>query len=49
MSWTVPGLRRLTPSASLVLIAAAGAWAGVAVVARHMGSMPGTMGLGIGA
>jgi predicted metal-binding membrane protein len=49
MSWTVPGLRRLTPSASLVLIAAAGAWAGVAVVARHMGAMPGTMGLGIGA
>jgi predicted metal-binding membrane protein len=43
----VPGLRRLTPSASLILIAAAGAWAGVAVVARHMGSMPGTMGLGI--
>jgi predicted metal-binding membrane protein len=36
------------PSASLVLLAAAVAWAGVAVVARHMGSMPGTMGLGIG-
>ena len=49
MSWTVPGLRRLTPSASLVLLAAAVAWAGVTVVADHMGSMPGTMGLGIGA
>jgi len=49
MSWTMPGLRRLTPSASLILVAAAGAWAGVAVVARHMGSMPGTMGLGISA
>jgi predicted metal-binding membrane protein len=48
MSWTVPGLRRLTPSASLILVAAAGAWAGVAVVARHMGSMSGTMGLGVG-
>jgi hypothetical protein len=49
MSCMVPGLRRLAPSASLVLIAASGAWAGVAVVASHMGSMPGTMGLGIGA
>jgi predicted metal-binding membrane protein len=49
MNWTVPGLRRLTPSASLVLLGAAIAWAGVAVVARHMGPMPGTMGLGIGA
>jgi predicted metal-binding membrane protein len=49
MSWTVPGLRRLTPSASLILVAAAGAWAGVAVLARQMGSMPGTMGLGISA
>jgi predicted metal-binding membrane protein len=49
MSWTVPGLRRLTPSASLVLVAAAGAWAGVAAVARHMAARPGTMGLGLGA
>src|SRR5215471_13079004 len=49
MSWTVPGLRQLTPSASLVLVAAAGAWAGVALLARHMGAMPGTMGLGLGA
>jgi Predicted metal-binding integral membrane protein (DUF2182) len=49
MSWTVPGLRRLTPSASFVLVAAAGAWAGVALLAHHMGAMPGTMGLGLGA
>jgi predicted metal-binding membrane protein len=49
MSWRVLGLWRLTPSASLVLVVAAGAWAGVAVVARDMGSMPGTMGLGVGA
>jgi predicted metal-binding membrane protein len=43
-----PSLRQLTPPASLLLVAAAGAWVGVIVVARHMGSMPGTMGLGIG-
>jgi predicted metal-binding membrane protein len=49
MSSTAPSLRQLTPSASILLIAAAGAWAGVVMVARHMGSMPGTMGLGIGA
>jgi len=49
MSWAVPGLRKLTPPASFVLVAAAGAWAGVAVLARHMGAMPGTMGLGLGA
>jgi len=49
MSWRVHGLRQLTPSASLVLVAAAGAWAGVALLARHMGAMPGTMGLGLGA
>ena len=49
MSWTVPGLRQLTPPASFVLAAAAGAWAGVAMVARRMASMPGTMGLGLGA
>jgi predicted metal-binding membrane protein len=49
MSRTVPGLWQLTPSASLVLVAAAGAWAGVAVLAGHMGAMPGTMGLGLGA
>jgi predicted metal-binding membrane protein len=45
---TAPGVRKLTPRASLLLAAAAGAWAGVAVLARGMGSMPGTMGLGIG-
>jgi predicted metal-binding membrane protein len=42
-------LRRLSPPASLLLLAAAAAWAGVAVIARDMGSMPGTMGLGLGA
>ena len=41
-------LRRLNAPASLLLLAAAAAWAGVAVVARDMGSMPGTMGLGLG-
>jgi predicted metal-binding membrane protein len=43
-----PSLRQLTPPASLLLIAAAGAWAGVVLLARDMGSMPGTMGLGAG-
>jgi len=43
-----PSLRQLTPQTSLLLVAAAGAWAGVAVLARGMGSMPGTMGLGAG-
>ena len=43
-----PTLRQLTPQTSLLLVAAAGAWAGVAMLARGMGSMPGTMGLGIG-
>jgi hypothetical protein len=43
-----PSLRQLTPPASLLLVAAAGAWAGVVLVARDMGSMPGTMGLGTG-
>ena len=45
---TAPSLRQLTPQASFLLVAAAGAWAGVAVLARGMGAMPGTMGLGIG-
>ncbi len=49
MSWAVPGLRQQTPSASFVLVAAAGAWAGVALLARHMSAMPGPMGLGLGA
>ena len=48
MSQAVPSLRQLTPPASLLLVAAAGAWVGVVLVARHMGSMPGTMGLGAG-
>jgi predicted metal-binding membrane protein len=48
MSSTAPSLRQLTPPASLLLVAAAGAWVGVVVVARHMGSMPGTMGLDVG-
>jgi predicted metal-binding membrane protein len=45
---SAPSLRRLTPLASLLLVAAAAAWAGVVLVARDMGSMPGTMGLGVG-
>ena len=43
-----PSLRLLTPLASLLLAVAAVAWVGVVVLARDMGSMPGTMGLGIG-
>jgi predicted metal-binding membrane protein len=49
MNWKRPGMRRLTPAASFILVAAAIGWAGVAMLARHMGSMPGTMGLGVGA
>jgi|ERR1700722_1651041 len=45
---TAPSLRQLTPQASLLLVAAAGAWVGVAILARGMASMPGTMGLGVG-
>jgi predicted metal-binding membrane protein len=45
---TAPSLRQLTPQTSLLLVAAAGAWAGVIMLARGMGSMPGTMGLGVG-
>ncbi len=48
MNTTAPSLRELTPPASLLLVAAAGAWVGVVVMARDMGSMPGTMGLGAG-
>jgi predicted metal-binding membrane protein len=48
VSSTAPSLRQLTPPASLLLVTAAGAWVGIVVVARHMGSMPGTMGLGVG-
>jgi len=43
-----PSLRYLTPPAWFLLLGAAGAWVGVVVVARHMGPMPGTMGLEIG-
>jgi predicted metal-binding membrane protein len=43
-----PGLRiRVAPTA-IVLAAAALAWLGVVAVVRHMGAMPGTMGVGIG-
>ncbi|HXR22659.1 MAG TPA: DUF2182 domain-containing protein [Acidimicrobiales bacterium] len=42
-------LRRLTPQAGAVLVAAAGAWLLLASLARGMGAMPGTMGLGIAA
>jgi len=45
---TAPSLRQLTPQTSLLLVVAAGAWVGVAMLARGMGSMPGTMGLGVG-
>jgi predicted metal-binding membrane protein len=48
LSSTAPRLRQLTPRASLLLVAAAAAWVGVVAVARHMGSTPGTMGLGVG-
>ena len=48
MNTAAPSLRHLTPPASLLLLGAAGAWVGVVFVARHMGPMPGTMGLGIG-
>jgi predicted metal-binding membrane protein len=44
-SAVAPTLRRLTPSASLLLLAAAAAWLGIIVIADDMGSMPGTMGL----
>jgi predicted metal-binding membrane protein len=47
-SSTAPSLRRLTPLASLLLLAAAAAWLGVVAVVGDMGSMPGTMGLGLG-
>jgi predicted metal-binding membrane protein len=47
VSTPAPSLRHLTPPASLLLLGAAGAWVGVVAVARHMGPMPGTMGLGI--
>ena len=47
MSWAVPGLRQLTPSASFVLVAAAGAWAvfvpGLAP-GLHQAANPGQMG-----
>ena len=45
---SVPSLRQLTLPSSFLLLGAAAAWTGVVVVARHMGPMPGTMGLGIG-
>jgi len=48
VSTAAPSLRQLTLPSSFLLLGAAVAWAGVVVVARHMGPMPGTMGLGIG-
>ncbi len=42
-------VRRMAPPTSFLFVVAAAAWVGVVVVARDMGSMPGTMGLGIGA
>lgn len=49
MSTAAPTLRQVTFPSSLLLLGAAGAWVGVVVVARHMGPMPGTMGVGPGA
>lgn len=46
---TTASVRRLTLPASLLLVVAAGAWVALVLVARDMGSMPGTMGLGFGA
>jgi predicted metal-binding membrane protein len=43
-----PRLRQLTLPASFLLLAAAAAWVGVVAVVRHMGTMPGTMGVGLG-
>jgi predicted metal-binding membrane protein len=48
MSTAVPSLRQLIRPSSFLLLGAAFAWTGVVVVARRMGPMPGTMGLGIG-
>jgi predicted metal-binding membrane protein len=48
VSTQAPGLRQITPQASFLLIGAVGAWVGVVALARHMGPMPGTMGLDIG-
>jgi predicted metal-binding membrane protein len=45
MTSALPRPQRLPP-VSLLLVAAAAAWVGLVVVARNMGSMPGTMGLG---
>lgn len=49
MSSGAPTLRQLTLPASVLLIAAAAAWAAVVAVARQMGPMPGTMGLPVAA
>lgn len=48
MSTAAPSLRHLAFPSWLLLLGAAGAWAGVVVVARRMGPMPGTMGVGPG-
>ena len=49
MSADAPRLRQLTRPASVLLVAAAGAWLAVASLAHGMGAMPGTMGLSLGA
>jgi predicted metal-binding membrane protein len=46
VSATAPTLRQVSRPASVLLVGAAGAWAGVVVLERDMGAMPGTMGLG---
>jgi predicted metal-binding membrane protein len=45
MTSALPRPLRLPP-VSLLLVAVAAAWVGLVVVARNMGSMPGTMDLG---
>ncbi len=49
MTTSVPSLRRLTPQAAILLIAAAVAWLVVAGQAGEMAGMTGTMGLSLAA
>ncbi len=49
MSATAIRPQRLTATASALLLGAAAAWVGLVAVARDMGAVPGTMGLGLDA
>jgi predicted metal-binding membrane protein len=49
VSTAAPALRRLSRPAAALLVVAAAAWVVLVVIARDMGAMPGTMGLGLGA